>query len=202
MRKLIAAAAIILGITIMAGGQEVPQVEIFGGYSMFHFDQQDANSLAIAAGVPAGHFTINENLHGWEGAVQFNINRWLGAVADVSGHYGVPFEATGASVDGNTHNFLFGPQINFRAHKVKIFGHALFGMNHIHVNANPPLLPAEFSNNAFGMAFGGGIDLNVSERFALRAGQFDYVFSDHNFGNGHQNNFRFSAGFVLNLGRK
>ncbi len=202
MHKFSALAAIVLGMTLAVAAQEVPQVEIFGGYSMFHFDQQDANSLAIAAGVPAGSFTINENLHGWEGAVQFNINKWLGAVADVSGHYGVPFEATGGSVDGNTHNFLFGPQINFRAKKVKIFGHALFGVNYIHVNANPPLLPAEFSDNAFGMALGGGIDLNVGNWFALRAGQLDYLFTDHNFGMGHQNPFRFSAGFVFNLGRK
>lgn len=201
MRKFIALTAIILGMTLVAAGQDVPQVEIFGGYSLFHFDKQDADSLAIGAGAPVGSFTINQNLHGWEGAVQFNINKWLGAVADISGHYGTPVEVAGVgSVKASTYNFLFGPQINIRGEKAKAFVHGLLGGNHLSAHTDPAGFSS--SDNAFAFAIGGGVDVNVTKAVAVRVGQFDYVYTNHDFGLGHQNNFRFSAGVVLNLGQK
>lgn len=201
MRKFIAVAAIVLGVTLLASAQDVPAVEIFGGYSLFHFDKQDADSLAIGAGAPVGSFTINQNFHGWEGAVQFNVNKWLGAVADFSGHYGTPVEVAGVgSVKASTYNFLFGPQVNIRGGKAKGFVHALFGGNHISAHTDPAGFSA--TDNAFAFAIGGGVDVNVTKTFAVRPGQFDYIYTNHDFGLGHQNNFRFSAGVVLNLGSK
>lgn len=201
MRKFIAVAAIVLGMTLLASAQDVPAVEIFGGYSLFHFDKQDADSLATGAGVPAGAFTINQNLHGWEGAVQFNLNKWFGVVGDISGHYGTPVEVAGVgSVKANTYNYLFGPQINVRGGKAKGFVHALLGGNHIGAHTEPAGFSA--SDNAFAFAIGGGVDYNATKTIGIRLGQFDYVYTNHDFGLGHQNNFRFSAGVVLNLGSK
>ncbi len=205
MRKFIALAVIVLAAVTVAAAQEVPQVEIFGGYSLFHFDKMDADTFATGAGAPPGSFAINQNMHGWEGAVQFNINKWLGAVADFSGHYGTPGEITGVGgVTGHTYNYLFGPQINVRGQKAKGFVHVLFGGNNFAFNDNPTLGVIGGSDNAFGMAIGGGVDVNVTKKVAVRVGQFDYIYTKHNLGLdlGHQNNFRFSAGLVLNLGSK
>ncbi len=201
MRRHIVLLAIVVGMSVLAETQEVPQVEIFGGYSLFHFDKQDVDSLAAGAGVPAGTFSINQIMHGWEGAAQFNINKWLGAVADISGHYGTPVSVAGVGdVKASTYNYLFGPQINIRGNKAKGFVHALFGGNHIGAHTEPAGFSA--TDNAFAFAIGGGVDVNVSKTFAVRPGQFDYIYTNHDFGLGHQNNFRFSAGVVLNLGSK
>ena len=51
--------------------------EVFGGYS---YARADVGSSGF-------------NLNGWNSAFVTNINRWFGIVADVSGHYGSPFEA-------------------------------------------------------------------------------------------------------------
>src|SRR5579864_1036989 len=198
MRKFIAVAAIVLGMTLLVGAQEVPQVEIFGGYSLFHFDKQDASAFV------APTTQINQNVHGWNASAQYNINKWLGAVADFSGHYGTPAEdpTIPASVSGSIHNFLFGPQINIRGAKAKGFVHALFGVNRVKLDASPSFGTPEFTDNAFGMAIGGGVDYNLTKRFGVRVGQFDYLYSNHDFGLGHQNNFRFSTGLLINLGQK
>ena len=195
MRKAIVITIMLFGLAAMAVAQETPKVEIFGGYSLFHFDAQDAPV------VPGS--TINQNLHGWNGAVQFNVNKYLGVVADFSGHYGTPVSVAGTGdVTGNIHNFLFGPSINIRGKKAKGFVHALFGVNRVAVNDSPALGVNAFSDSAFGMALGGGADFALTKTFGLRLGQIDYIMSNHDTGLGHQNNFRFSTGLMINFGGK
>ncbi len=201
MRKFVALAVIVFGMTALCVAQEVPQAEVFGGYSLFHFDKMDADSLFVPPPTP----TINQNMHGWNAAVQFNINKWLGAVADFSGHYGTPLEISGTGdIQGSTYNMLFGPQINVRGKKAKGFAHVLFGVNRFKADASSSLGTPEFTDSAFALAFGGGVDVNVTKRIGVRLGQFDYIWSKHDFGPGFdsQNNFRFSAGILFNLGNK
>ncbi len=205
MRKFIVLAVIVLGMTLYAGAQEVPQVEVFGGYSLFHFDDQ---GLETELQTIDPSFTVNRNLHGWNAAVQFNVNKYFGIVGDVSGHYGSLVEHPAGTVSGNIYNFLFGPQINIRGEKATGFVHALFGGNRLKVDSIPVVPPTpELTDTAFAFAIGGGVDINATKRVAIRVGQFDYVFTHHTFSQygldlPHQNNFRFSAGIVLKLGEK
>ena len=55
------------------------------------------------------------------------------------------------------------------------------------------------SDTAFAMAFGGGIDANVSKQFSVRVGQVDYLYTAHG-SSMHQNNIRASAGIVFRFG--
>lgn len=205
MRKLIALAAIVLGMTLLAGAQEAPKVEIFGGYSLFHFDDKGLES-GLQAIDPT--LTANRNLHGWNAAVQFNANRWFGIVADFSGHYGNIIESPSGSVSGNVYNFLFGPQINLRGEKVGAFVHALLGGNRSKINSIAVVPPTpDVSDTAFAWAVGGGVDINATKKVAIRVAQFDYIYTSHTFSQygldlSHQNNFRFSTGLVLKLGGK
>ena len=199
MRKVSAVVVIVLALGALGGAQEVPQWELFAGYSLFHYDQMDVNTL-VGPGV-----AINQNLNGWELSGQYNVNEWLGAVADMSGHYGTPVDVAGTgSIKGNTYNFLFGPQVNVRGERFKGFGHVLIGVNHFKLNDSPALDFFSTADNAFGMALGGGIDVNVTRGFAVRAGQFDYILTTHNMGMnlGHQNNWRFSVGVLFNIGER
>ena len=59
------------------------------------------------------------------------------------------------------------------------------------------------SSNAFAMAAGGGIDLRLSQLFALRVIQADYFYTRFPNGvNDHQNNMRIGAGLALHFGSR
>ena len=58
-------------------------------------------------------------------------------------------------------------------------------------------------SNAFAATMGGGIDVELTNRVALRAFQADYDFTHFNNGmNDHQNNLRISMGLVFKLGKR
>jgi opacity protein-like surface antigen len=162
-----------------------PKIEVFGGYSYVRGEQ----------GV---------NLHGWNASVAGNITHYFGIVGDVSGHY-----ANGSFLDGSTYTFLGGPQFSFRTTRLTPFAHALFGVTRVSTGLGLFGFNFGASQSNLAMAFGGGLDINLSDRFAIRAIQADYFpvrsggnILDRfglpfNFGSNFVNNFRFSAGIVL-----
>jgi opacity protein-like surface antigen len=162
-----------------AAAQENPRVEIFGGYSFARLETASPN---------------RSNLHGWNAAIQGNVTSWLGLVGDLSGHYGTRDIAPGVTQDINTHTFLFGPRVSFPA-KVRPFAHALFGV----ARGNAGLFGSTDSESAFGMALGGGIDVEASRHVSIRLIQGDYLlnrFLDRN-----RNNWRLAAGLVFRFGK-
>ena len=56
-----------------ANGEETPTVEIFGGYSYAYADFNRMEQM-------------NNKLNGWNTSFASNVNHWMGAVADFSGH--------------------------------------------------------------------------------------------------------------------
>ncbi len=132
------------------------QFEVFGGYSYFRGDDAVNGSF---------------NLNGWNSAFVQNINQWFGLVVDVSGHYGSPFAAPLVDTQRN-HTFLFGPQFSFRAHpRVIPFAHGLFGFSHVNMGQAGVFV----SDIGLSYGFGGGVDVKISDRLAVRAGQVDYI---------------------------
>jgi opacity protein-like surface antigen len=150
----------------VAQSQDVPKAEVFGGYSYHRAD--------------AGSGLSRINLNGWNATVTGNINSWFGITADFSGQYGTSLFDTAI----NRHSFLFGSRFTHRGDSGRInpFVHTLFGAVRAHRSlGNPgplgsplPLLPAA-SETAFGMALGGGLDVRVNDRFAIRVVQADYL---------------------------
>ena len=196
------------GTTVSGTGASVPRVEIFAGASYLRLDT-NPSSLAAALDQPPGTLTVKQNYLGWNGAVQLNATRWLGIVADLSGYYGTPFSAPASTgltgfPKANFYNFLFGPSFNFPGGRAKPFVHALFGLNHVGVDASTALGTPGFTDDAFAMALGGGLDVRVSNHLAIRLGQADFLYTRHDttgFGGvGHQNNFRYSGGLVFWFG--
>jgi len=84
MMKISVLLVLCLLLSAFSAAQEFPQVEVFGGYSYMSF----ANAAV--------------NLNGWNGAMQYNVNRTIGLKADVSGHYDTPYGAL------NSYSFLLG----------------------------------------------------------------------------------------------
>jgi opacity protein-like surface antigen len=64
-----------------------------------------------------------------------------------------------------------------------------------------PGLPG--SSNSFAMAAGGGVDLMLSHRFAIRMIQADYYYTQFDNGvNNRQNNLRIGAGVIVRFGAR
>lgn len=202
MRKAIVIACAMMFISISALGQETPKAELFGGYSYFHADG-------------------GGNFHGWNGSIAANLNKWFGVVADFSGHYdsdsseivaslpGLPPLSSRIEADSNIYNFLFGPRLSYRKNEsITPFAHALIGFSRAHTEGTSTFTTGsttvitnfDTSDTAFAAAFGGGLDLKLSNSFALRVVQADYLLT--RFGGFTQHNARISTGLVFRFGSK
>ena len=198
MRKILGFSWLVL-TSFLAAAQDTPRFEVFGGYSY-------ANASRT--------FGVDRpSLNGWNASFAGNANRWFGVVGDFSGYYGstsisiatplfcisLPCPAPTVSFDTKVHTFLLGPQVSFRAGRFTPFAHALFGLGHTSVHIDSPFSTVgTISNNAFAMALGGGVDINMTSRLAWRV-QPDYLQTD--FLHTTQKNFRISTGLVFKFGK-
>ena len=185
MRKLLSFLVLIALAPLTASAQETPRAELFIGYSYLHLDDGMSKKLGFL-------FPTGGSANGWNVSIDGNVNRWLGLVADFSGHYGAI-----RSIDFNRHSFLFGPRISYRDEKFTPFAQVLFGSAHDVVH-----LAGLASSTAtdFAWAAGGGVDLNVSRRVAARLIQIEYAGANSR--GLTENNVRISAGLVLRFGKR
>jgi opacity protein-like surface antigen len=153
--------------------QDHSKADIFVGYQFTH--------------VALGHDINGFNLNGWNASVSGYFNKYLGISTDLSGGYGSPF-----GVSSKTYTYLFGPIVRFPiSPKLTPFGHVLFGGAHLNADG----FGLSGSDNSFSWAMGGGLDVNVSPRFAVRLAQADWLRTQ--FVDSTQSNFRCSGGLVL-----
>lgn len=177
MRKSIVWGVLALAMSTLSLARETPKAEVFGGYQYTRINP--------------GSGVDGENSNGWNGAIQANLNHYLGVKADFSGAYRTSEVGIGGEVRLRQYTYLFGPVLSARAEKATLFAHALFGG----ARATADTTVVDTSDSAFAMALGGGLDYNVSPRFALRVAQFDYLPTF--FGDDKQHNVRYSAGVVF-----
>lgn len=149
MRKLIVCLGLVFSLagTSRAQADKSPSVEIFAGPSV------------MRNGATAPSFSL---YGGWQAAGSYNFSSHFGVTTDFGGQY--------RSISGSRvsqYEYLFGPQFIARGHRASLFGHALVGAN--------TLRAAGHSTNGFAWGVGGGLDYNVSEHFAVRMIQADYL---------------------------
>jgi opacity protein-like surface antigen len=178
------------GIALSAKAQdETSKFEAFGGYYYTRFNV-NANAPGIAPSA-----TYNGN--GGGGQLEYNVNRWLGAVGDVGGF--IATSSGNGAFAGAGFTYLFGPRVNFRRGKVAPFAQALFGG----VRTTDGIAQSTGTENNFAMTAGGGIDFKVSKHVSVRPVQAEYFLTKIPDGlNNRQNNFRFGAGIVFRFGRE
>lgn len=202
MHKLSAILMVLLALGMKGQAQDAPKIEVFTGYAFMNagFPFSDP-ALGNANGV----------LNGWNFSAAVNPNRWIGIVGDFGGYYGsssktIFFTATNCVLCSgdvtvtlhNMYTFTAGPQLSIRNDNVTAFAHALFGGAHIKedMGSFPPASSVSSTNFAF--MVGGGVDIPLSHRFALRI-QPDYLKTE--ILSRKQNNFRLSTGPVFRLGQ-
>src|SRR5579859_3164057 len=180
-------------------------MDIFAGYSFLR-SQVGGQVFAFTNDEPQQKL---QPIDGFNASVTENLNKWAGITEDLSGYY--------SDAGIKNHTLLVGPQVSFRqAHGITPFIHGLFGANYQTPARQSPIIdqlvlapPPTGSGNAstgfvsetqtipglrgghtaFAMAFGGGVDYNVTPRFSIRMIQADYF----------RNSFKFTQGFVSEI---
>lgn len=158
-----------------------PRAEFFGGFSY----------------LPAGGADFpRKDSYGFQASLCGNINRWFGIVADFGGQYrkvsdlgpGFP----GVTANTSVYEYMAGPRFAVRRKRFTLFSHALAG------GATGRSGLAGFSDRSFALAVGGGLDINLSDRVAIRAFQLEYIGS---FADILEDNARLGFGVVIKLGK-
>lgn len=191
--------AFLAGLSLLSGvpvsAQELPKVELFGGYSFLRSERNDLQG---------------RNFQGWNAWVAGNVNDRLGIVGDLDRHYG-----SSGSIPVRDLSFLFGPRLSYRRHdRLTPYLQVLAGVARSTFDFSGFGISSS-SRSSFAFAVGGGLDLTLNRRLAARLLQVDYsrtsfggavcpaVFPPpRDCGSLGQSALRISAGAVLRLGTK
>jgi opacity protein-like surface antigen len=200
-----------------------PKVQAFAGYSLEHLLRggPTVTTLGVDLHQITNAFGVATNFNGWTAEGQYNVDRWVGVVAEISGRNGTVL--TGASgisgmPTGSSYSFLAGPVLSYRTKsRATPFVHVLAGVDRTSQGAStitgpaPPVSAAATTYNDFAVTLGGGVDYKLAQHFALRVAQLDYYHASLNLNKYYQSAFgvliqgmpttqvklRFSAGVVL-----
>jgi hypothetical protein len=175
-------ALCLLGVCVSAQVAIQPKDEVFGGYSWLNPNGRVDFGYKVQS-IDKG-FDISNVYY-------FPEAHNLGVLVDGSGHFG-------SSRNAQVGYILGGLQYKYHTDTFSPFVRAFVGTSYI----NPPLTKAEW-NAALGA--GGGFDLNITHKFAIRLAQVDYIYTNYSpkfsgFSSTQWNSIRLAAGIVVNLG--
>jgi opacity protein-like surface antigen len=156
--------------------EELPQVEMVGGYSLLRSE--------------------GENFHGWKAAVGFTVNRWLAIAVDGDGHYYSTSTSLG-KFKQSEHSLTAGPHFSYR-NKSKIVPFA-YGMAGASWEKSSFAGESE-SETGFAFETGGGLDWEVSKVVSVRL--IDVGASVTHIGGNTTTKPKFMTGLVFKFGRR
>lgn len=195
---LVFGAILLCVIPALAQDDEYPKFELSGMASMLVFD------VDILEG---------ETMWGYGIGAQYNVSKYFGIVGEWSTAHGESGDVTVyendepffiPKLDTRVHTLLFGPRFSYRTKPVTVFGHILLGAATNKLDDDIGTFDYHsYTQWQFAMAIGGGLDINLGKRFALRPAQFDYLFEDSDLNDltggaqGSSNSFRYMLGGVV-----
>jgi len=183
-----------------------PKVEWFLGYSFWR-------AMPTSPSNRVGY------LHGGSTSVAYNLNKYVGLVADFGGYdnsrvtlFGPTASRTFDS-NGSAYTYMFGPRFSYRKYeRITPFVQTLFGGEHassvtISGCTGAPSCTPLGSDNGFATMLGAGLDVKVGHHIALRLFEGDFLLthfrnplSSDGEQRGWQKNVRFSTGIVFRFG--
>lgn len=141
------------------------------------------------------------DLNGGAGWFAYSVSPHFAVVAEIAGQYSS--HINGTTSDLTLTSFLAGPRYSRHVGKrIVPFGQVLLGAAHANSALTPLTSGLAASANAFTMAAGGGMDVELTRSWTLRLVQLDYYLTRFNNGsNDHQNNLRVGTGVAFHFGR-
>ena len=214
MRKLCLLTVFILAsasVGLAQGSDDYHKWDVYGGYSLGRFKTNvngasftsssgtetfsNLCSSATADMIGANFqkfFCTRRNFNGFDAAVAYNVSKYVGIKADLTGHFKSQTFVDKFTPPGVTQtipnrerlwNFLGGVQVkdNRRDARVKPFGHALAGFAR-YTNRQQQTLDLfpqfnftiEDRITSFAMKVGGGLDVRAGKRIDIRLIEVDY----------------------------
>jgi hypothetical protein len=135
-----------LGLFLFAVPSRAQKADASIGYAYFH----------LGGGAPG------PNQNGITGSAAYYPHDWFGVVGDFGWYHSAP-----GGISLNTYTYMFGPRVILRnPTKINPFAQVLLGGSRISAVGQ--------SANQFAYSFGGGADIGILPRIALRP-QVDYV---------------------------
>ncbi len=101
-----------------------------------------------------------------------DVHKSISIDAELAGQSGKP---AGASEPFNMFEYLFGPRFSARKPGGRRFSATPSLVGCIIGRTAQRIAPANYEGGGFAMAYGGGVDVNASERIAIRVVQFDWI---------------------------
>ena len=216
MRRMLGVLAGVAALCVVSWAQlpgetpqpapQYPRAELFGGYS-----------YGMTESFNSGHIA---RPNGWNVSLGLNVAKWMGFVFEGNGLYGTskipravpaPFPAcpplcfngsdSTFNVDTKVYNYLVGVQFPYRkSERFTPFGELMFGHAGVRgVTHDRDNTPWAETSGGLGLVAGGGVDYNISPRFALRF-KADYL--QTRLFKQKQDNGVFTVGIVIRTVRK
>jgi hypothetical protein len=178
MRKLLSFGFLLSLAAVPCFAQSAPRWDVAAGYTYYN--------------APDGG-TEGRNLNGGSASVAYNINRWLGAVAEVA----VAHTNDYPDFSNTLQSYSVGARFSYRKHDhFTPFGEILGGLGRNTVT----YYGQSNSFYAFAMNAAAGVDIGLGSKgkFALRPEIGYALFANED---GSENGVRVSFGFVYNIGQ-
>lgn len=215
MKKLLSAfcLTIISSVFVLAQSSDYKRGEFYGGYSN---QQVDTGADSDTGNTARDFFNDRLSFNGFEAAGVYNVSRYVGIKGDVSGVYrnrdfrfGNGAATTNFETKNSLYNVLGGVQFKDNASETRLkpFGHALIGVGVARTKIQNFTTTTtgtttttlfgddNFNDHGVAMAFGGGLDVKLSDKVDLRAVQVDY--NPIRLNGSFDHNVRFGIGFVF-----
>jgi hypothetical protein len=194
LKRIVLLSLLLLGLASKASAQNIPQWELYGGYSQ-----------VLAGSGIAGERQLPTN------GVQLELDRVVTSYFRVTAQFNAQFAdhvvniappppPGGEHVNSKELLALFGPEATYRGFKkFDVFAHYLIGTAYGRDNQYPKIPTATYTTWAY--AIGAGVDLKFSRRVSARLLGFDWITTHFPVNSPEaQDNWRITSGFVFHLG--
>src|SRR5271168_135280 len=193
MKKFVRFALAALFLAGIAVAQNIPAIDLFGGYSYLRFDQPTSNQTDYQ------QFDMN----GWEFSASVRLLHHLSVEGDLSGHrLSNCADSSGSnSVTCSDFSYMIGPRftVGDRSSKITGFLHVLVGQDRATLFG---LDNTAVSDTSVAFAAGVGVDYWFMRHIGLQLGPVDYFYTNHltNDSASSQGNFRLAGGVAFRIG--
>ncbi len=172
----------------VSSGFATPRVEISAGYNYIR---------ANAPPLGGDDFGLN----GGYVSVDYNFLNWLSATGEFTYGHADKISALGQNLTLKT--YMGGPKVLLRMNRFVPYGEVLFGEAQGSDSYFPTATTFTTSASSFALSAGGGLDINLTRHFAVRAPDVQYLRTGFpNAENNQQNHLMISAGVVVKFGER